>query len=196
MCGAFLWKWTLEGSHSARVSWENVTYSKEEGGLGIKDLSCWNKACTLKLIWMLFFKSRSIWVAWFKREILHGNLSNFWTESPKQGNTWLANKLLKSRAYVFDWIKLRVGNGIICRFWTDNWSPFGSLSQFLGYETSTQVRLHIPASSTLSDLFDQDHWSFGLFFQPDQTNTFSFKLISLQLLLMNLKTCMSGIWKA
>ncbi|KAH0917199.1 hypothetical protein HID58_024859, partial [Brassica napus] len=30
--------------HSAKVSWEVVTRSKEAGGLGIKDLGTWNRA--------------------------------------------------------------------------------------------------------------------------------------------------------
>lgn len=50
ICGAYLWKGTSEGHHSARVSWETVTLSREEGGLGIRDLNIWNKACTLKLV--------------------------------------------------------------------------------------------------------------------------------------------------
>lgn len=48
------------------------------------NLSC-NKACELKLIWMLFFSSGFIWVAWFIKEILSGSVSNFWTLSVLDG---------------------------------------------------------------------------------------------------------------
>jgi len=55
LCGMFLWKGSIEGHHIAKVSWEVVTRSKDAGGLGIKDLGAWNRACCIKLIWMLFF---------------------------------------------------------------------------------------------------------------------------------------------
>lgn len=38
LCGVYLWKGTVEGNHSAKVSWEVATLAKEEGGLGIRDL--------------------------------------------------------------------------------------------------------------------------------------------------------------
>lgn len=44
----------------------------------------WNKACVLKLIWLLFFQAGSVWVAWFTDSVLNGNLSNFcrfWTDN-------------------------------------------------------------------------------------------------------------------
>lgn len=66
MCSAFLWKGNLEGHHSARIAWETVVKTKEQGGLGVKDLQTWNKACCLRLIWLLFFRPDSVWVSlWF-----------------------------------------------------------------------------------------------------------------------------------
>lgn len=59
ICGAYLWKGTTEGHHSARVSWETITMAKEEGGLGIRDLYQWNRACMLKLIWLLFLSQEN-----------------------------------------------------------------------------------------------------------------------------------------
>ncbi|XP_048626740.1 uncharacterized protein LOC125594686 [Brassica napus] len=73
----------------------------------------------------------SIWVGWFKAEVLKGSLSNFWTMRPSTSNSWLVNKLFKLRDEVYTWIRMQVGNGESCRFWSDNWSPFGKLSQFL-----------------------------------------------------------------
>ena len=56
MCNQFLWKGNLEGHHSVRVSWDTVTLTTAQGGLGIKDLLTWNKACCLRLIWLIFFR--------------------------------------------------------------------------------------------------------------------------------------------
>lgn len=71
--GAFLWKETLEDHHTARVSWETITHSEQEGGLGVCDFLSWNKSAQIRLVWMVFFKSGSIWVALFVSEILEGN---------------------------------------------------------------------------------------------------------------------------
>ena len=50
LCGIFLWKGSSEGHHSAKVSWETVTLTKKQGGLGVKDLHSWNLACIMKLV--------------------------------------------------------------------------------------------------------------------------------------------------
>lgn len=44
LCSMFQWKGSLEGHHTARVSWETVVLTKRQGGLGVKDLYTWNKA--------------------------------------------------------------------------------------------------------------------------------------------------------
>ncbi|CAA7043656.1 unnamed protein product [Microthlaspi erraticum] len=156
MCSVFLWKGSLDAHHTARVAWDTVTKSKEAGGLGIRDLITWNRACCLKLIWLIFFQSGSVWVAWFRAEILDGNLSNFWTVKPNQRNSWLVNKLLRIREDIYPWIKLRIGNGASCRFWSDNWTPFGNISNYLrGSETS---RLGITEMATVASLHSRNRW--------------------------------------
>lgn len=155
LCGVFLWKGNVESHHTARVSWAVVTKPKEEGGLGIKDLSTWNKACCLKLIWLLFFQSGSIWVAWFVAEVLQGNLSNLWTTMPNRRFSWQVNKLLKLSPLLYQWIKLRVSNGINCRFWTDNWSSLGSMRQYLQLGNTS---LGISEQATLATLYTNGGW--------------------------------------
>lgn len=95
LCGIFLWNGRIDGHHSAKVSWETVILTKNQGGLGVKDLHSWNLACILKLIWMLFFRPNSVWVCWFKEVILKGELSNYWTVKPSTTHSWLVNKMIK-----------------------------------------------------------------------------------------------------
>lgn len=155
--GAYLWRRTTEGHHSARVAWETVTLTKTEGGLGVRDLIYWNKACLIKLIWLLFFKAGSIWVAWFTKHILSGNISNFWTLREKQTHSYTVKKLLRSRDLVFSWIKVKVGNGRNTLFWFENWSPFGSIKDFLCLPpTST---LGTRQYTTVSDINRHGVWS-------------------------------------
>lgn len=84
ICGKFMWKGKTEGPYSAKVSWSSVTTPKREGGLGLKNLHLWNLASVLKMIWILFFKQDSIWSSWFIREILEGDINNFWVINTKQ----------------------------------------------------------------------------------------------------------------
>ncbi|XP_024007996.1 uncharacterized protein LOC112083994 [Eutrema salsugineum] len=156
LCSAFLWKGTVEGHHTARISWDQVTMQKSEGGLSIRNLYVWNKACIIKLLWLLFFQSGSVWVAWFKERVLKGNVNNLWSAKLKQTNSWFANKIIKSREEAYDWIKLRVGNGRSCLFWTDNWSPFGNLQKFL--QSVGDRRLGIAANTTLANLYCNGGW--------------------------------------
>lgn len=157
LCRVFLWKGKIEGPHSARVSWEMVTKPKINGGLGIKYLKTWNKAFCLRMIWLLFFQAGSVWVAWFRSEVLDGNLSNYWTVKTNPRFSWLVNKLIKMREVVFTWIKVQVENGRNCRFRTDNWSPYGSLEHFLLRGTGS--RFGIAKTATLSDLHMEGQWA-------------------------------------
>lgn len=111
LCAKFLWKGKLDGNGAAKVAWEKCSQPKREGGLGLKNWIAWNKACALKLIWLLFFKSDSIWATWFIEEILEGDINNFWVINTKQKHSWLANYLLLLRETIFQWIKVVVGNG-------------------------------------------------------------------------------------
>ncbi|KAG5406867.1 hypothetical protein IGI04_012986 [Brassica rapa subsp. trilocularis] len=57
---------------------------------------------------------------------------------------------------VVDWITRAVGNGETTYFWSYNWSPFGKLTAFLKDEPAS--RTGIPSTSTLTELWEIDHW--------------------------------------
>ncbi|XP_056844021.1 uncharacterized protein LOC130496191 [Raphanus sativus] len=155
MCSTFLWKGDIESRNSARVAWDKVTLTQEQGGLGVKDLYIWNRSCCMRLIWMLFFRPDSVWVSWFKEVILKGSEHNYWTTKPSNSFSWLANKLLKMKNVVYPLICLRLQNGESARFWFDNWSPFGCLYDYLQGATS---RLGIPLHATVSSLLRNGVW--------------------------------------
>ncbi|CAH2079647.1 unnamed protein product, partial [Thlaspi arvense] len=119
MCNAYLWKGTLEGSFSAKIAWVTVTSPKEEGGLGMKNLSTWNRVCSLKLLWLLLFKTDFIWVAWIHQNKSRAILDMF-------------RKLLRLRDTIMTWVRIRPGDGITCMFWSDLWTSFGPLIKFIG----------------------------------------------------------------
>lgn len=152
----FLWKGKTDGQGSAKVAWDAVTKPKSEGGLGLKNLSAWNKAATLKLIWILFFKQDSIWSTWFTSEVLQGDLNNFWVINTRQKHSWMANQLILLRTVAYLWIKVVVGNGETTHFWSSNWAPMGNIRSFLQGQAS--LALGVRSDSTLAELWDIDHW--------------------------------------
>lgn len=125
--------------------------------MGIKDLHHWNKACSIKLIWLLFFRSGSIWVAWFSKTILQSCTSNFWIIKEKQSHSHTVKKLIRVRDLAYPWIKVKVGNGRTTRFWVDNWSPFGNLRTFLNLSQSSTLGTR--ATATIDDLCREGIWS-------------------------------------
>ena len=67
----------LERAKGSLVSWKKVLSSKEEGGLGIKDLLSWNTAAVGKRIWDLLVGKSSLRTLWItktklKRLVLRG----------------------------------------------------------------------------------------------------------------------------
>lgn len=53
-CISFLWSGKVEGSKGAKVSWATVYLPRKEGGLGLMNISSWNKTCVARLIWLIF----------------------------------------------------------------------------------------------------------------------------------------------
>lgn len=122
----------------------------------MRHLANWNKACAIKLIYLLFFCPSSIWSAWFVAEVLEGNINNFWVINTKQKHSWLAKKLMSMRETAYPWIIQQIENGEICYFWSGNWSPWGNLTTFLG-RTAT-LRFPVPTGATLAELWVVDGW--------------------------------------
>lgn len=54
LCSSFLWHGTIGISTGAKVSREDLSIPKEEGGLELRNLAIWNETCILKLLWMIF----------------------------------------------------------------------------------------------------------------------------------------------
>ncbi|KAL0759958.1 hypothetical protein Bca101_076108 [Brassica carinata] len=159
LCGLFLWNGETEGHHSVRVAWDRLTLTKEQGGLGVKDLLVWNRACSLELVWLLFFRASSVWVSYFKEIVLKGNISNFCIIKTSSSYSWLMNKLIKTRDLCYPLIKRQLGNGISTSFWFDNWPTYGCLNVYLNGDVS---RLGIRKTATLSTIYSDGNWSLPL----------------------------------
>ena len=87
--------------------------------------------------------------------MLKGSLSNYWTTKPSASFSWLANKLPKPKDTVFPLIKVRIQNGLSTRFWFDNWTPLGSLYNYLNGSNSC---LGISLKAMVGSLVNNGRW--------------------------------------
>lgn len=147
LCSRFLSSGTIDGKCLAKVAWSTVCLPKKEGGLGLRRFSLWNTTLCLRLIWLLFSKSGSLWVAWHKHHHLRN--SSFWTLNDHVNDYWTWKTLLKLRPLAERFVKCSVGNGKIASFWFDSCTPLGPLIKVLEEEGPRSSR--IPLNAKVDD---------------------------------------------
>ncbi|XP_039010400.1 uncharacterized protein LOC120139152 [Hibiscus syriacus] len=95
LCARFLWKGSDKAAKGTRISWNKLCCPKSEGGLGLKDLSSWNKACMVQLIRKILTSNGSLWVAWIHCYVIkNSGLSDINGSSSLR---WSFRRLLKLR---------------------------------------------------------------------------------------------------
>ncbi|GLT48179.1 hypothetical protein SLA2020_218200 [Shorea laevis] len=154
ICSAFLWKGRATDARGAKVSWEIVCKPKVEGGLGIKPLQAWNKACILRFIWLLFSKAGSIWVAWVQAYLIKGK--SFWSLKIPGDTSWFWRKILSLRPTTRYLIKHMIGNGENTFLWFDFWHPTGPLLEVYGQKIVQDTA--IPLQAKLSQVVQGNFW--------------------------------------
>ena len=95
LCSRFLWNGNINTRAAAKVSWSQLCLPRDEGGLGFRNLSIWNITLCLKLIWLLFSVSESLWAIWVKAN--HIKDSSFWCLDKDMLASWTWKALLKLR---------------------------------------------------------------------------------------------------
>ncbi|KAE8663104.1 pyridoxal phosphate phosphatase-like isoform X3 [Hibiscus syriacus] len=99
LCSRFFWKSCDSAASGAKVRWQRVCMPKSKGGLGIKDLACWNKTCIFRLMKSLLADEGSLWVTWVKAYVIKER--DFWTVEIKQSTTWNFRKIFSLRNEAF-----------------------------------------------------------------------------------------------
>lgn len=59
ICRNFIWE-----TKRPPIAWNLVCKTKEDGGLGLKNLTAWNKALLAKTLWNIHQKQDSLWIKW------------------------------------------------------------------------------------------------------------------------------------
>lgn len=95
MCSQFLWKGYHDTAYGAKVSWESCCTPKSTGGLSLKRFNNWNKVQGIKLIWLIFSASGSLWVSWIRRNLIGSKI--FWLLDETRRGSWIWKSLCKLR---------------------------------------------------------------------------------------------------
>ena len=94
----------------ARVTWETICFPKYEGGLGLKNMVSWNKACILQNIWAIIVKAGSLWIAWIHEYVLKDR--SIWQIPEAKNGSWNWNKLLRLRPLAQTFIENKDGREV------------------------------------------------------------------------------------
>lgn len=107
------------------VAWKEICKSKDQGGLGLKDLFRWNDLFLIKHVWNLLSKKDTIWVDWVLQNRLKGRNSRA-DEQCRQAS-WMWNHLLDLRRDICNHMMIKQGDGTTASVWFDKWCDIGPL---------------------------------------------------------------------
>lgn len=155
LCSRFLWNGNITKRAAAKVSWTSVCLPKSEGGLGLRDLSSWNKTLCLKLVWLLHSETESLWAIWIKHHRLQGE--SIWSIDEKKQASWIWKAILKLRPLARRFLRCDVGNGLSVSFWFDHWCALGPLINIFGQNGPRHIG--IPLHAKLRDCCTETGWS-------------------------------------
>lgn len=128
-CRNFIWTGNWRNKGMPTVSWKNMCYPRNEGGLGIKQLAEWNKAAMGKHLWTLMTSPNNLWTAWMKCKLKGKSI---WDVKIPHDCSWAWRKILLLREVVKQHVGVRVGDGRESSLFFDNWLKGMSLVDKMG----------------------------------------------------------------
>ncbi|GJW95770.1 RNA-directed DNA polymerase, eukaryota, reverse transcriptase zinc-binding domain protein [Tanacetum coccineum] len=136
---SFLWGHGDSSKGKAKVVWKNICRPRSQGGLGLKDLSIWNKAIITKHLWQVAMEKESLWVKWISTEKLKGR--SVWVINEEANDSWRWKNILKLKNEVRDHIVMKIGSGEKTKVIYDNWSSIGIFHSFITQRDIYDARL-------------------------------------------------------
>ncbi|KAJ4761696.1 RNA-directed DNA polymerase (reverse transcriptase)-related family protein [Rhynchospora pubera] len=110
------------------VAWEKIVKPKDQGGLGLRDVTVISRAMMLKLLWKLASKEHTNkpWISLLTAKYM--SRRNLWLSPAPSDCTKLWRGILQVRDVLKPLIKWQVGKGDKCRVlaepWHDYWQAF------------------------------------------------------------------------
>ncbi|XP_056690288.1 uncharacterized protein [Spinacia oleracea] len=93
ICRSYLWFGVYDDGTPGSVNWDKLCDSKEQGGLGFRNLALWNQAAVGKLAWAIEQKQDNLWVKWI--HALYVKNKNWQLFSPSLASSWPVKHICK-----------------------------------------------------------------------------------------------------
>ncbi|WMV60154.1 hypothetical protein MTR67_053539 [Solanum verrucosum] len=151
----FLWQGNKEKKSFHLVKWEEVMTSKENGGLGIKNLKLQSKALSMKWLWKYANNNQMLW-----REVIGAKYEKEDNWITKEVTTPYGVSLWRSIRSLWNEVKsnskAKVMDGNKTRFWKDIWHEKGNMEDLF----PDIYNLIMLQQSTIADLWSPQGWNF------------------------------------
>jgi hypothetical protein len=105
------------------LSWEKLSKSKKDGGLGFRDLYSFNIAMLAKQAWRILVNPDSMCAKLLRSRYFP--TGDFLNVSPTKGISYTWRSILKGRDLIKQGLIWRVGDGLSINIWEDPWVPRG-----------------------------------------------------------------------
>ncbi|KAM2228010.1 hypothetical protein ACFXTI_014755 [Malus domestica] len=117
----FWWRGSEQRRGVHWISWERLIKQKRFGGLGFRDLQCFNLAFLAKIGWRLIQNPGSLLARVLKEKYYPGR---YFTEAGKGTNTsWGWKGIFEARKVILQGLRWRVGDGTCINIREDPWFP-------------------------------------------------------------------------
>ena len=103
------------------VAWHKMTTSKQNGGMGLRDLSLFNRALIAKTAWRIAQQPQALWVQILRGLYFHSG--NFLGCQVKKVGSWVWMSILWERDALLSGLRWNVGNGTNIPIWGSPWVP-------------------------------------------------------------------------
>ncbi|KAL9662864.1 hypothetical protein QQ045_027699 [Rhodiola kirilowii] len=125
ICRSFLWSGMSAGKRNL-VAWKTVTKTKEEGGLGIKNIFIFNRALMLKQVWDLCLNKEALWIRWMHSYFFKDK--SIWEMIEMNHHSWVLKNILRLR---HDALKcIMIDDSGVCS-WANDSNPFSAKGAYV-----------------------------------------------------------------
>ncbi|XP_059458257.1 uncharacterized protein LOC132187840 [Corylus avellana] len=146
MMQQFWWGHSKEAHKIHWMSWERMSMAKANGGMGFRDIVCFNKALLAKQSWRLMqnpdsLAAKVISAKYFPR-------GSYMTAKIRNKPSYAWRSILAGRELFQEGIFWRIGDGRSVSIWRDKWLP-----RLTTYSIQTPCRI-LPEEAKVAELLD------------------------------------------
>lgn len=155
LCRNFFWGQRREERKTAWVAWDKLYGAKKEGGMGMRNMSVFNKALVAKQAWRLVNYRTSFVARVLKQKYFpHSSFLDI-KASPVATFSW--KSILSGRDLLKRGLKKVVGGGHTIDVWADPWVP--NLPNFRIFSSASEA---MEKPRYVADLIDGGKWNLQL----------------------------------